>query len=122
MSTLTGMAIAAVRRAERVPIDRAAPPETPGWYTLELDDDPTPLFVGETADLAARLDEHRAHLRARPTIDPARVFVRWVEARPILGSAATSQHSRRAIDAILVSILQPLWDADYVAALRPLSP
>jgi hypothetical protein len=122
MGTLTGIAVTAMRRAERVPIDRAAPPETPGWYTLELDDDSAPLFVGETADLAARLAEHRAHLSARPAVDPARVFVRWVEARPILGASATNQRSRRAIDAILDSILQPLWDADYVAALRPLSP
>ena len=111
MATITGRVLAAMRQAPCVPITDANPGGGPGWYTLELDCERHLLFVGETSDLAARLEWHLARLHVRGAVDPARVWVRWVEARPILGASAGSERARQAIDAVLVSIFQPLWDA-----------
>src|SRR5919199_4280719 len=122
MSTLTGMALSAMRRAERVPIAAACPPGAPGWYALEIAPDGPLVFVGETADLAARLGWHRRQLAERGAVDPRAVLIRWVEAASVLGEDAWDLRCRRAIGAVLVSILQPVWDSDFVAAHRPITP
>src|SRR5690242_11505036 len=116
MATLTGLVLSAMQRAERLPLAGAAPASAPGWYTLELPERDLLLFVGETVDLAARLAWHRQLLDEQVAVDPAGVYVRWVEAPPILGAQAWTQRARRAIDGVLVSIMQPAWDADVVAA------
>ncbi len=122
MSTLTGLALAAMDRAERVPIGAACPPDVPGWYALELAPDGPLVFVGDTADLAARIEWHRRHLAERGALDRRAVLVRWVKAQSILGADAWDLRCRRAIEAVLVSILQPVWDGDFVAAYRTIPP
>ena len=117
MATIMGAALARMRDAARVCILEAAPPDGPGWYTLELADEPDVLFVGETEDLRARLAWHHDRLQEGRGVGLERVWVRWVAARPIMGQDAWQRRARRAVEAVLVSTLRPVWDSDTVGML-----
>jgi hypothetical protein len=131
MATIMGAALVRMREAERVCILEAEPPEGPGWYTLELwavagdgrvdgaagVEVTEVLFVGETEDLRARLAWHHHRLQVGRGVSLERVCVRWVAARPIMGHDAWQRRARRAVEAVLVSTLRPVWDSDMVAAL-----
>ncbi len=125
MATIMGAALAAMERAERVTLPEAAPPDGPGWYVLELalgEADVEVLFVGETEDLRARLMWHHDRLQVSGAVPLERVCVRWVAARPIMGAQAWERRPRRAVEAVLVSTLRPVWDTDMVEAVLPLGP
>jgi hypothetical protein len=119
MSTITGRVLAALATAERVPIAGASPPEEPGWYALDLDGQEPAVFAAECDDLAARLAWHRGRLLEGGAIALHRVCVRWVRARPVLGQRAWDRRTRRAVETVLLATVRPLWDADMVAAVRP---
>ena len=122
MSTITGRVLAAMARAERVPIVQAHPGSEPGWYALELEGWEPAVFAGETEDLAARLEWHRERLRSAGKAALHRVTVRWVEAEPVLGQQAWDRRARRAVEGVIVATLRPLWDADAVGGVAHLRP
>jgi hypothetical protein len=133
LATITGAALARMEAAKRVSLLEAALPEEPGWYTLELagnaggtgqweEQEVVVLFVGETEDLRARLMWHHDRLQASRQVALEHVYVRWVAARPIMGSQAWERRARRAVEIVLVATLCPIWDTDMVEAVLPLGP
>lgn len=112
MGTLTGMVIAAFRRASPTPLPQAYPAAVPGWYALYLGYRAVPLIVAETANLQGCVQRLRYELSEASVcagesipVDHLTVMIRWVEAEPFLGPAAASPDHRRAIENVLISIL-----------------
>ena len=123
MSTITGAVLTRLGKAAPVGIAVAAPQPVPGWYTLEVTGAGSAgrhlLYIGETDDLADRLEWHLQNLSRGGLVDLGRVLVRWVEAAPLLGAGAWQHRARAAVEAFLVATLCPEWSVADVPELLP---